>query len=51
MNEDIHVYCTHCLYFRLDDEKLSYCIYEDKCDINNCDDSMAFKYRPCYKER
>jgi len=41
-NNNNHVYCTDCINFRLDDEELPYCCYEDKCDINDCDDSKAY---------
>ncbi|WP_279146686.1 MULTISPECIES: hypothetical protein [Clostridium] len=51
MDENTYVYCTHCLYFRLDDEELPYCPYEDNCNINDCEDSMIFKDRPHYRER
>lgn len=51
MNENKHVYCTNCFYFRLDDEELPYCVYEDKCNINNCEDSRPFKERPYYEEK
>jgi hypothetical protein len=44
----VHVYCTHCKHFRLDDEEIPYCPYEDKCDINNCEDSMPLVERPYY---
>jgi hypothetical protein len=50
MREDEHVYCTDCLYFRLDDESKPYCMYENKCNINDCEDSKSFKERPCYEE-
>lgn len=51
MNEDTHVYCTHCKWFRIDDEDIPYCPFEDTCDIGDCEDSMAYKYRPNYEER
>ena len=44
-----HVYCTHCQHFRLDDEEIPYCPYEDECCIDNCEDSMEFWLRPCYE--
>jgi len=51
MKPDTHVYCTHCLYFRLDDEDKPYCRYEEKeCDIRNCEDSRPYSKRPMYKE-
>ena len=51
MNKDTHVYCTNCKWFRIDDEDIPYCPFEDICDIGNCEDSMAYKYRPNYEER
>ena len=51
MNEDAHVYCTKCKWFRIDDEDIPYCPFENTCDIGNCEDSMAYKYRPNYEER
>lgn len=50
MNPDTHVYCTNCFNFRLDDEELPYCCFENKCDINDCEDSKPFKERPYYEE-
>ena len=49
--KDIHVYCTHCKHFRLDDEKIPYCPWENRCDINNCEDSKPFSERPYYEKR
>ena len=46
-----HVYCTNCIHFRLDDELLPYCMYENKCNINDCEDSKKRKYRPFYEEK
>lgn len=45
-----YVYCTNCKHFRLDDESIPYCYYENECDINDCEDSKAFKDRPHYKD-
>ena len=50
LSPDTYVYCTDCLYFRLDDEGLPYCYNENKCDINDFEDSKPFKNRPCYIE-
>src|SRR5574344_750281 len=48
---DIHVYCTNCKHFRLDDELIPYCPYEEKeCDIRNCEDGRPFRERPMYEE-
>lgn len=49
--KDIHVYCTHCKHFRLDDEEIPYCPWEDRCDINDCEDSRPYGERPFYEER
>ena len=51
MNLDEYVYCTNCRYFRLCDEGLPYCMYENKCDINDCEDSKSLKERPYYEPR
>jgi len=50
-NENTYVYCTNCIYFRLDDEGIPYCPFEDKCNINDCEDSKLFKERPKYIKR
>ena len=44
------VYCTNCIHFKLFDEKIPYCIHEDKCDIENCEDSAPIEDRPFYKQ-
>ena len=47
-----YVYCTDCKHFRLDDEEIPYCPYEEKeCDIRDCEDSRPFKERPMYEKR
>ena len=51
MNLDGYVYCTNCRYFRLCDENLPYCMYENKCNINDCEDSKSPKERPYYEPR
>lgn len=51
MNENEYVYCTNCINFRLDDEGIPYCYYENECNINNCEDSMQLKHRPHYEEK
>lgn len=51
MDKDTYVYCTHCENFRLCDEGIPYCYYENECDIRNCEDSMRFEERPNYIER
>lgn len=50
MDLNKHVYCVDCIHFRLDDEVIPYCYHEDDCNINNFEDSMVFKDRPCYEE-
>ena len=45
------MYCTHCIYFSLDDKEIPYCIWENKCDINDCNDSRPFSERPHYEEK
>ena len=45
---DKHVYCTNCSYFRLCDESKPYCIFENKCDINDYGDSKPISERPYY---
>lgn len=47
-NENTHVYCINCLHFRLCDEGIPYCPFEDECDIHDCEDSRPFKDRPNY---
>ena len=44
-----YVYCTNCRHFRLDDEYIPYCPFEDKCDINDCEDSKTLEDRPYYE--
>ena len=51
MDEDTHVYCTNCKWFRIDDEDIPYCPFENICDIGNCEDSTPYKYRPHYEEK
>jgi hypothetical protein len=51
VNENTHVYCTDCLHFRLCDEGLPYCYYENKCNINNYKDSKPFTERPKYQRK
>lgn len=50
MNPNTHVYCTNCFNFRLDNEELPYCYFENKCDINDFEDSRPFKERPYYEK-
>lgn len=51
MKPDTHVYCTHCNNFRLCDEGIPYCPFEDKCDIKDCEDSRPFRERPMYENK
>ena len=46
--DDEYVYCTNCIYFRLDDEFIPYCLFEDECDIEDCEDSRPITERPRY---
>lgn len=48
LTKDTYVYCTNCYNFRLDDEELPYCCYENKCDINDCEDGKTLKEKPYY---
>ena len=45
-----HVYCTDCINFKMCDEELPYCKHENKCNINDCEDSRPFEDRPYYKQ-
>ena len=51
MNKNEYVYCTNCRYFKLCDEGLPYCIHENKCNINDCEDSKTLKERLYYEPR
>lgn len=51
INKDTHVYCTHCKWFRIDEEEVPYCYWETRCSIEDPEDSMRFEDRPCYEER
>jgi hypothetical protein len=51
MNQKQHVYCTECVHFRISDEDIPYCKFEDKCDIYDCEDSRPFSERMCYEVR
>lgn len=51
MDKDEHVYCTKCIHFRICDEMIPYCIFEDTCDIWDCEDSKSLHERPNYEER
>ncbi len=51
MNQNTYVYCTNCKWFRIDDNEIPYCPYEDQCDINDCEDSMSLNYRPYFERR
>jgi hypothetical protein len=50
-SQDKHVYCTKCKWFRLDDEEIPYCFFENECDIWDCEDSKPFRERPKYESR
>lgn len=47
----MQVYCTDCEHFRLCDENIPYCIYENQCCIKNCEDSKDIAIRPKYEVR
>ena len=42
------VYCTRCLFFRIDDEGIPYCYHEEECYIHIPEDSTLLSDRPCY---
>ena len=46
---DEYVYCVNCDFFRLCNEGLPYCFYENECNINDCEDSKTIEERPRYK--
>lgn len=48
---DEYVYCVDCKWFRLCDEGLPYCPFENECDINNCEDGLRRSSRPFYEEK
>lgn len=48
---DEYVYCTECIHFKVQGEGTPYCENKDLCDLENCEDSMAIKYRPYYRAR
>lgn len=48
-NEDDHVYCTCCKWFKIGDEDIPYCPYESECNIWDCEDSKPYKERPKYE--
>lgn len=50
IDENTHVYCTKCKWFRLCDEEIPYCLYSNECDIEDCEDSRPYKERPKYEE-
>ncbi len=44
-----YVYCTQCKHFNIDEDLTPNCIYEDECDILDCEDGQPFKERPKYE--
>lgn len=48
------VYCTDCIYFKIDktveDEFVPKCKYELECCLDDCEDSKSIEERPFYKE-
>ena len=51
MEQNKHVYCTHCEYFRLTWDCRGTCKYEKKCNMECFVDSKRFSERPYYKEK
>ena len=51
MKYDKHVYCTDCINFRLCDENIPYCMFENDCDINNPEDSVAYSIRKHFESK
>lgn len=51
MNQDTHVYCTHCKHLLYCDENLPYCPWSNECDNWNFEDSKPFSERPHYEDR
>lgn len=50
MDQDNHVYCTHCEQFEIVGDFTPHCEYENVCCIWNPEDSAPLKERPFYKE-
>ena len=52
-NKDInlHVYCTDCIHLHLTQEDVPYCPFEDKCDIEDFEDSKDVVKRPHYWDK
>jgi hypothetical protein len=46
---DQQVYCTNCYNFRLCDEGLPYCPFEDKCNINKYKQRAPLSERPYFE--
>ena len=42
------VYCTKCLFFRIDDECIPYCYHANECCLFDPEDSIPLLDRPCY---
>lgn len=42
-----HVYCTACEYLKITEEECK-CLYADKCNLNDPEDSMQRRDRPCW---
>jgi len=51
LDKNTHVYCTHCKWFRLDEEEIPYCFFENECDINNPKSDLTYDKRPKYEKR
>lgn len=54
MNKDIHVYCTHCVHFKVtkcnEYDYMPKCKYENECCLEDCEDSRPLNERPHYEE-
>ena len=50
LDKNTHVYCTHCAYFRLDEEEIPYCFFENECNLDDCEDSRPYEERPKYEK-
>lgn len=44
------VKCVDCTFFRLDDELIPYCLYENECNIENPEDDDYLENRPCFNK-
>ena len=49
MTIDTYVYCINCQHFKLTVD-YPHCIFEDKCNIHDPEDSKLLSERPFYEE-